>query len=58
MIEKWICWIPPINKIFKLNFNDSKIQNENILKWVIRDSNHAVKMVASRHISNALIIIA
>ena len=52
-----ICWIPPINERFKLNFDGSRIENKNALGWVIKDSNGIIKMVASRQIGNASIIL-
>ena len=58
MVKKWISWIPPINGRFKLNFDGSTIENKNTSRWVIKDSNGTIKMVASRHIGNASIVIA
>ena len=57
MMEKWICWIPPINNRLKLNFDGSRVQNISALGWVIRDSNGIIKMAASRHIGNSSIIV-
>ena len=47
MDEKLINWIPLINKIFKLNFDDSRIKNKNTSRWVIKSSNNTIKMIAS-----------
>ena len=30
-VEKWICWIPPNNNMFKLNFDGSRVQNNSVL---------------------------
>ena len=58
IVEKWIRWIPLINGRFKLNLDDSRIKNKSTSRWIIRDSNGTIKMVASKHIGNASIIIA
>ena len=57
-VEIWICWIPPINDKFKLNFGGSKVQNKSALGWIIKDSNDIIKMVSCRHVANTLIIVA
>ena len=57
-MEKWICWIPPINNSFKLNFDGFRVQNISALGWVVRDYNGIIKMVACRHIGNSSIIVA
>ena len=57
-VEKWILWIPPINGRFKLNFDCSRINNISASGWVNRDSNGIIQMAGSRHLGNALIIIA
>ena len=57
MVEKWICWIPPINEKFKLNFDGSRIENKSVSRWVIRNANDTIKMVASRHIGLSIIIV-
>ena len=46
-----------MNGRFKLNFDDSRIENKSVSRWVIRDCNGTIKMAASRHIGNVLIII-
>lgn len=55
-VEKLIRWIPPINGIFKLNFDDYRINNISALEWVIRDFNEVIKMTESRHLGNTSII--
>ena len=50
-------WIPPINEIFKLNFNGLRINNISVSGWVIRDSNGIIKVAGSSHLGNASIII-
>ena len=58
LVKKWICWIPPINGRFKLNFDGSRVENKNVSGWVIGDFNGTIEMIANKHICNALIIIA
>ena len=58
MVEKWIRYIPPINGIFKLNFDGLRIQNRSSSRMVIRDSNGTIKMATSKHLGNTSIIIA
>ena len=41
-----------------MNFDDLRINNICALGWVIRDSNGIIQLVGSRHLGNALIIIA
>ena len=57
MIEKWIHWIPPIYDRFKLNFDDSRINDTSALGWVIRDSNGIIKMAGCRHLGKSFIIV-
>ena len=57
-VEKWIRWISPINGIFKLNFDGSRIQNDSSLGWVIRDSDGIIKMTTCRHIGKSSIIVS
>ena len=47
-----------MNGRFKLNFDDSRINNISALGWVIRDFNGIIKVAGIRHSGNALIIIA
>ena len=54
--KKWVRWIHLINGIFKLNFDDSRINHISASRWVIRDSNGIIKVVGSRHLSSASII--
>ena len=35
MVEKWICWIPSINRRLKLNFNGSRIENKSVLETLM-----------------------
>ena len=56
-VEKWIRWIPLINGRFKLNIGGSRVQNNSVVGWVIRDCNGILKMVACKHIGNSSIII-
>ena len=57
IVEKQIHWIPPINEIFKFNFDGSKVENKTTLGWVIGDSNGIIKMTISRLMGNTSIII-
>ena len=56
-VEKLIRWIPLINKILKLNFDDSRINYFSASSWVIRDSNRIIKLTGIRYLGNASIII-
>lgn len=57
LVEKWIRWIPLINGRFKLNFDDSRVENRCASRWVIRESNESIKMVVYKHLGNTPIII-
>ena len=57
MVEKWIRWIPAINERFKLNFDVSGMRNKSVSRWMIRDYNGIIKMIASRCLGNASIIV-
>lgn len=35
VVEKWIRWIPPIDEIFKLNFDELKMGNKSASRGVI-----------------------
>ena len=40
------------------HFDGSRVQNNNVLRCVIRDSNGIIKMATCRHISKSSIIVA
>ena len=61
-VNRWLknrfIWIPPLNGNFKLNFDSPRVENRSVWGWVIGDFNSIIKMVVSRHMGNALIIVA
>lgn len=57
VVEKWVRQIPPISRNFKLNFDGSMVKNRSVSRWVIRNSNGIIQMIANKHMDDALIII-
>ena len=55
MMEKWIHWILLIYDRFKLNFDDSRINDTSALGWVIRDSNGIIKVAGCRHLARQVL---
>ena len=49
-VEKWIRWILLIIGRFKLNFDGLRMQNKSALRWVSRDFNDIINMVAYKYV--------